>query len=63
MADTIVRTYNIKTETDQRIQLLGDQEKRRWAGIIIDKAIQLLWEKEHPETPEPISLREEMDRL
>jgi len=47
---TVVRTFTITTETDQRIQSLGNVEMRRWAGVIIDRAVAELWLKEHPES-------------
>ena len=46
---TVVRTFTITTETDQRIQALGNVELRRWAGVVVDRAVEELWQKEHPD--------------
>lgn len=59
MSDTVVKTYKIKKETDEKIQKLGDHEKRRWAGIVIDEAVEYLYSQRFPE---PISIEEELAR-
>ena len=45
MADTIVRTFSLLVETDQKLEQLTKSTYRRNKGDVIDLAVSDLWEK------------------
>lgn len=50
MADTIVRTFSLRVETDQKLIELAKSTFLRTKGNVIDFAVDELWKKKHPET-------------
>ncbi len=60
---SVTRTYNLATNTDDKIKSISRRNHELGFGKVIDWAIESLFEKLYgPESDEPISLREELDR-
>lgn len=49
MVDTIVRTFSLLVETDQKLEQLTKETFRRNKGDVIDFAVAELWRKSHQE--------------
>ena len=49
MADTIVRTFSLLVETDQKLERLAKETFRRNKGDVIDFAVAELWRRNYPE--------------
>lgn len=49
MADTVVRTFSLRVETDRKLIELAKSTFLRTKGNVIDFAVDELWKKEHPE--------------
>lgn len=63
MAETVQANYNVKSSTKEKITAIGAANHGLQPGKVVDWAVESLFEDLFgTKDPEPISIREELDR-